>query len=40
LDSWRPAPKRGLTTAKTVAKLSVVSDTAGKEERGAPIHRH
>src|SRR5260221_14668466 len=34
LDSWSPAPPdtglgRGLTTAKTVAKVSVVSDTAG-----------
>ena len=29
---------QGLTTAKTVAKVSVVSDTAGEEERGTPIH--
>jgi hypothetical protein len=30
---------QGLTTAKTVAKVSVVSDTAGEAERGTPIHR-
>jgi hypothetical protein len=30
---------QGLTTAKTVAKVSVVSDTAAEEERGTPIRR-
>jgi hypothetical protein len=30
---------QGLTTAKTVAKVSVVSDPAGEVERGTPIHR-
>src|SRR5438067_9996019 len=43
LDSWSPAaPDAGqdLTTAKTVAQVSVVSNAAGgEEERGTPIHR-
>ncbi len=30
---------QGLTTAKTVARVSVVSNTAGDEERGTPIYR-
>jgi hypothetical protein len=31
---------QGLTTAKTVAKISVVSDTTGEEERGTLIHKN
>jgi hypothetical protein len=31
---------KGLTPAKTVAKVSVITDTAGgKKSRGTPIHR-
>ena len=30
---------KGLTMAKPVAKVSVVTDTAGAEERGTPIDR-
>ena len=31
---------KGLTMAKTVVKVSVVTDTADGEERGTPIHRY
>jgi hypothetical protein len=38
LEPGRPA--YGLATAKTVAKVGVVSDMAGgREQRGTPIHR-
>jgi hypothetical protein len=39
LESGRPDAAQGLTTAKTVAKVSVVSDTAEEQERGTPIHK-
>jgi hypothetical protein len=41
LESGRPGcGPQDLTTAKTVAKIGVVNNTAGrKKERGTPIHR-